>query len=137
MIKNILDYNISSHIKLAEIVCHCGCGFGSYTNDFSIETATAFEKIRTEIAKVIGREIPLIITSACRCKFWNDEIGGSADSRHIHGDALDIRCPKELDYDTFFDICDRIIGRNGGVGYYEKSNFMHIDTRGQHVRWMA
>jgi len=49
--------------------------------------------------------------------------------------ALDIRPPVGLSYAMFYGICCKIVGNNGGVGYYANHKLVHIDSRGHKARW--
>jgi len=57
--------------------------------------------------------------------------GVAKKSQHLLGKAIDVR----LRNVASSDLRDAALGmRRGGVGYYEKSNFVHIDT-GRVRRW--
>lgn len=52
--------------------------------------------------------------------------GGQAkQSRHMHGDAIDIRVPG-IDISEIRDVAWCL--QRGGVGYYRGSNFVHVDV---------
>jgi len=125
-IRHAITDHISQHLTYGEIACKCGCGFGLYDGDFSKSTVRAFEKIRERVG------VPLRVNSGCRCKTHNAAVGGSLDSRHIHGDAMDIDTPDGWTDEAFYTVCDDVIGYAGGVGIYEGR--VHIDTRGKYVR---
>ncbi len=128
--------NITDHLTTGEIACKCGCGFGTGIGDFALETAKAFEEICKRTGLACSANVPIIITSGCRCAEHNRDVEGSPKSRHIHGDALDLVCPDCIPYRRFYEICDTVIGEEGGVGWYwPKKNIVHIDTRGRKVRW--
>ncbi|UCD30923.1 MAG: DUF882 domain-containing protein [Desulfobacterales bacterium] len=67
-------------------------------------------------------------TNAMLCK---KSSGVAGSSLHMKGQAVDIRIP---DYNTMRlrDICWKL--RSGGVGYYPKSDFVHVDI-GRIRRW--
>lgn len=65
-----------------EFACRCGCGFA----DINPGIVRILQQIRTTNAQ------PLVITSGCRCKEYNAEVGGAPDSKHLLGMAADIRC---------------------------------------------
>lgn len=74
----------------------------------------------------------------------NIEIGGKSRSRHIFGEAVDIKI-EDLDGDGsfseeekqfVFELLDRkIIGNSGGVGKYPGTQVIHMDVRGFRARW--
>jgi uncharacterized protein YcbK (DUF882 family) len=51
--------------------------------------------------------------------------GVAAHSLHLDGKAIDIRVPGR-DLSTLHKVAVSMLG--GGVGYYPKSNFVHVDT---------
>lgn len=57
---------------------------------------------------------------------YNREVGGVSNSTHIDGLAADIYCDG-LSTEALYDICLKVIGPRGGVGYYPKSGFVHVD----------
>ena len=77
---------------------------------------------------------PVHITSGYRPPDYNREIGGVSNSTHIDGLAADIFCDA-LSTARLYDICEAIIGHRGGVGYYPKQQFVHVDLRGYQARW--
>lgn len=78
--------DISSHFSLSEFACQDNCGFGKNPGDVSPNLIEVLEEMRVFIG-------PMTITSGCRCKAHNDEIGGSKGSAHLYGLAADIKCP--------------------------------------------
>jgi hypothetical protein len=110
---------ITGHLTFGETACKCGCGLGLSEGDLSISIAMLFEAVRAEISLLTGKETPLYVLSGLRCKNHNRKTGGSADSQHLYGRALDIKPPFGLDYESFCEICDKIIGTKGGVGRYK------------------
>ncbi len=91
-----------------------------------------------ELIYLIGRiqknipDQPLMITSAYRTRATNNAIRGSArGSLHMDGKALDIRVP------GFSTRKLRKIARaesDGGVGWYPRRDFIHVDT-GERRDW--
>jgi hypothetical protein len=72
----------------------------------------------------------------------NDAVGGSIDSRHMHGDAADFtiskngaHVPGAMLAVTAEQALDRL-GLKGGVGMYRAvDHYIHIDTRGKNLAW--
>lgn len=77
---------------------------------------------------------PLLVTSGYRPPAYNREVGGVSNSTHIDGLAADIYT-KNLSLESLHEICVEVIGDGGGVGYYPKSGFIHVDVRGYRARW--
>jgi len=123
---------ISAHISTREIACKCGCGFEIIER----EIVRRFEAIRTKCAVHIGYEIPVFILSGCRCEAHNIAVGGSKRSRHIKGQAMDLKCPNMMLFKDFVRICKDVMQHFGGLGVYTEGNFVHIDCRTEEIaRW--
>ncbi len=78
----------------------------------------------------IGTNSPFHVISGYRTPATNAALRKSSNgvarkSYHMHGRAIDIRLPG---YDTHRLRNACISLNSGGVGYYEKSNFVHFDT---------
>jgi len=65
-----------------EFACQCGCGFDA----ISLLMVDRLQQVREAI------NIPIKITSGCRCATHNKAIGGVEDSGHLNGFAVDIPC---------------------------------------------
>lgn len=100
--------------------------------DIDIELINILHEIQSEVE----RRFPNLnstfnIISGYRTQETNNILrrngGGQASrSRHIQGDAADIRVDG-LRTRTLQDIANRVRGR-GGVGYYPKDGFVHVDS---------
>ena len=51
---------------------------------------TTFLKLLDELRELVGE--PLIVNSSYRSKFYNKAVGGSENSLHLKGKAVDLRC---------------------------------------------
>lgn len=71
--------------------------------------------------------LPLKISSGYRCEYHNKEIGGSKNSQHVKGNAVDILCPDHLSMGEFLWYVKQL--PFDGIGYYEDSQFIHCDVR--------
>lgn len=79
---------------------------------------------------------PITITSGYRSPSHNASVKGAKNSRHLVGDAADIKVqgmtPRQV-----ADVIERLIkdGRmlEGGIGVYK--TWVHYDTRGTRSRW--
>lgn len=70
------------------------------------------------------------INSWYRSKAHNQAVGGSRNSRHLYGMAVDV-VPLEVDLATFkHEILSLPIG---GIGLYK--TFVHLDVFGKNRRW--
>ena len=70
-----------NYFRLSEFACKCGCGF--------CEPDERLRETLNIIREALGK--PIIITSGCRCKKHNAEVGGVEKSSHTLGHAADIK----------------------------------------------
>lgn len=85
------------------------------------------------------------ITSGYRYPKYNKWVGGATRSRHLHGDAVDIKVADinkdgkitQEDKKLVFAILNKKVIRNeGGIGTYKSMPMViHFDTRGNRARW--
>ena len=91
----------------------CGLGFAQMNPDF-------LEKI--EFARMLA-DVPFSLNSAIRCEKHNSDVGGSPDSSHMLGLALDIRTPdSRARYKILYGLIKAGFNR---IGIYE--TFIHVD----------
>lgn len=74
------DFKLSKHFNLREFQCLC-----CERVKLAPEILTVLENLRSALN---GK--PIIVTSGYRCPEHNRNVGGSADSDHLHGWAVDI-----------------------------------------------
>jgi uncharacterized protein YcbK (DUF882 family) len=94
------------------------------------ELAKNLQVLRDEVKK------PIKITSGFRDPSFNKKIGGATQSRHITGEAADLKIegytPKQV-----AAIIEKLIAagkmKQGGLGIY--STWIHYDVRGTAARW--
>lgn len=91
-----------------------------------IETAKQLDHVRS----ILG-DRPIHINSWYRPSHINKRVGGGKFSRHQYGDAVDIRS-NYLAPGQIYKLLDPI-HLFGGLGKY--FGFVHIDWRGELVRW--
>ncbi|SDO29344.1 Peptidase M15 [Halomonas shengliensis] len=114
---------VSRHFKRAEFACHCGkCGFDT----IDAQTLEILEAVRQHFG------MPVIVTSAARCRSHNAAVGGAARSQHIYGRAADIKVagtPPDAVHDWIAETFP-----SASLGLYR--TFVHVDTRtGGPARW--
>ena len=108
-----------------EFDCKCGCG----KNNINLSLLMCLDKARD----LAG--IPFVITSGCRCSFWNDANGGSPNSAHMGGMAADIAVPNSP---ARFKILKSLI-EAGFLRIGVAKDFIHVDidgTKPVEVCWM-
>ena len=107
----------------AEMACHCGRDFCA-----AAPMAKSFMDRLNALRAEWGH--PLIITSARRCPWWNQHVGGAKGSKHLEGRAVDIKM-LPIEIPKFITLAEKY-GFNGlGVG----ATFIHIDDRSEPARW--
>lgn len=79
---------------------------------------------------------PITVFSGYRSPAHNQSVGGVSRSRHLCGQAADIRIA-DIAPSTVHATIERLIGegrmRQGGLGIYD--TFVHYDVRGTQARW--
>jgi len=116
--------DLSEHFNRVEFACNCGCGFDTV----DAGTLSVLEQVR------IHFNVPVVISSGCRCSNWNKQCGGATNSYHLQARAADIVVagvsPSNVaDYVEYGPLKGL-----GGVGRY--NTFTHVDTRTNGpVRW--
>jgi len=113
---------VSAHFSREEFACSCGCGFDTVDT----ELLTLLEVIRQYF------DMPVTVTSGCRCPHKNEQVGGSHKSRHLTGRAADIKV-EGVGADVVQDFIDRTWPDEYGMGRYE--GWTHIDSRSGKARW--
>jgi uncharacterized protein YcbK (DUF882 family) len=95
-----------------------------------LELAKNLQVLRDEVKK------PIKITSGYRSPEHNAKVGGVKSSKHITGQAADIKVegytPKQVT-----EVIEKLIAagkmKQGGIGTY--STWVHYDVRGTAARW--
>lgn len=113
---------LSKNFESTEFDCHCKSSCSTTIIDEQL--ITYLQKIRDHFGK------PVTINSAYRCKEHNKSVGGANSSKHLYGQAADIKiagvAPLRIaQYAEFIGI--------KGIGRY--TNFIHIDTRKDKYFW--
>lgn len=101
-----------------------------------VSTATSGLTPKTQKALLLAEVYygsPIFVTSAYRSKEHNKEVGGVPNSKHIYGEAVDIRMPA-----TAAQLNKLIwaLSQAGftGIGIYQASH-IHADVRNNPVFW--
>ena len=115
MLNEINDIIIAPHFNLSEFACPC------------CQKVMLHPKLLAKLVKL--REVlerPIYITSGYRCFSYNQKVGGVDNSYHLIGLAADITV-KDINLLTLLEMCETI--DFGGIGFYEKKHFLHLDVR--------
>ena len=99
------------------------------------------------VRRTWGDGLSIVAGGGLRSPEMNERVGGSAESRHVEGDATDIRISKHMNNRAYLDLYELIdtMQRNGriikgGLGLYfshkkQAIRFIHFDSRGYLARW--
>ena len=113
---------LSKNFESSEFDCKCK----NYCSTTEIDPRLIFylQQIRDHFG------VPVTINSAYRCKKHNKNVGGANYSKHLYGQAADIKVSgiKPLKVAQYAES----IGIKG-IGQY--SNFVHVDTRSNKYFW--
>lgn len=109
------------HFKKEEFACPCGCGV-RMDKDFVFR----LDALRT----ILG--FPIKLNSAYRCEDYNKKIGGSSNSQHIKGLAVDIHI---VNGQHRYKLLKEVFEMNfSGIGFGD--TFLHVDDRvGTQTTW--
>jgi uncharacterized protein YcbK (DUF882 family) len=102
--------------------CKCGSGFDSI--DVELEQ-------RLNVARFFAG-IPFTITSACRCKSHNLDVGGAEKSAHLFGSAADIECITNYQRGVILPALFSAGFRRIGVA----KKFVHADVQPGEAIWL-
>jgi zinc D-Ala-D-Ala carboxypeptidase len=108
---------LTANFSISEVACRCGLNCDAAEMQESV--MFLLQRLRDLYNK------PMRISSARRCRSWNKEVGGSKNSKHLHGLAVDILVFNDADRYELVRLA-MSLGFNGiGVG----KNFVHLDAR--------
>jgi len=117
----INDIRISENFKLYEFECNDG----SHQVVIHPRLLQLAQKLREHLGK------PIVIHSAYRTTEYNRKIGGSPNSRHLLGEAIDVRAVLGLTIDQLAS-SGRAVGFTG-IGKYPWG--CHFDIRDKATEW--
>jgi uncharacterized protein YcbK (DUF882 family) len=113
---------LNEYFRREEFACKCGCGFDTVDCNLLL--------ILTSVRKHFNS--PVIINSGCRCEKHNKKVGGTDNSTHKTGRAVDIRV-KDVPPPTVYDFLCKSFPTSCGFGLYD--SWVHVDSRDLKARW--
>ena len=114
--------NDTTHFKVSEFVCKCGCG----KDDIDQRIIDMAETIREALG------VPVRVNSGCRCEKHNAKVGGVKGSKHTKGFAADLSC--SLGAKKMFETVKQLHadGKLPQLDYCKRySSWIHIDCGGK------
>ncbi len=130
----------SPHLSWDELACRDGTPYPEeWKTSRAVPLSIEFEIVRATLSGNLKRDTPIHIGSAYRTLSHNRSVGGSRNSKHVLGLALDLWTPKEIGLLDFLDIVIEVAhrrdGRVRGIGSYPWG--VHIDIRSSSriARW--
>ena len=119
---------VNEYFTVNEFICKCGkCK--SIPEELEADILYLAKQLRI-IRQIVNA--PIIINSGIRCYNHNKRIGGVKNSRHLKGQAVEIRST-EYTAVQLYNIIEAM--RSKGIIYlgytqlYRNKGFVHIDTR--------
>ena len=109
---------MTENFSASEFQCKCGCGY----NRIEPCLVNRLQVIRDIL------QVPIVINSACRCTQHNTNVGGSPNSYHVQGLAVDFTCSKT---EEAARLCENW---SGGFKWYADRHCIHVDL-GYRRRW--
>jgi uncharacterized protein YcbK (DUF882 family) len=133
---SLLTEKIADNFSRGEFVCGCGC-WQAPVDSKLVEGLQELRNLANKEFAHLGKEIQIDVTSGYRCREHNTNITGKATSRHLTGQAADIRLT-HLTTAQMYNLARQIPQfKQGGIGIYpdEGDCFIHVDTRPYIARW--
>ena len=124
MIKVLNDVQLTRHFKLSEFECHDG--------NHEVMLDMRLVEVLQRLREMLG--VPVTVAAGYRNPVHNAAVGGSPNSRHMKGEAADIKVvgmsPKEV------GMAAVKCGFAGiGVYRYNGQRFTHVDVRPVKSYW--
>lgn len=110
--------DLTKDFSRVEFTCRCGCG----ADHVKYELVSVLQQLR----QIVNR--PVVVLSGVRCAKHNRRVGGAKASKHLTGEASDVRV-KGFTPQEIAAFADNILGDRGGVKAYSSQGFTHIDIR--------
>ena len=124
---------INEYFKYSEFNCKCG----KCERPEGVPSKELVD-ILTKIRKHYNQ--PVIINSGYRCEAHNKTVGGSANSQHFKGSAVDFIVKNTPTESVWEYVLEKWGDEPLGLAIKRNKNniyagFVHIDTRGKKARW--
>jgi len=105
--------DLTEHFSRSEFICRCGCG----QDNIDLNLVAMLEQARLEFGSAIR------INSGVRCPEHNKDVGGAVNSKHLNGQAADLRCSYGRDRRRLIIALDKAGLPRIGIA----KRFIHVD----------
>jgi hypothetical protein len=130
------NHILSPHFKAQEFYTHDGSACPITARGAMVRLCVRYlEPLRAKFG-------PCLVLSGYRHELYNRQIGGARHSQHIYEQsfesvAADVRFArgKPADWAREASRLRARAGGKGGIGRYDRSNFIHIDNRAYRADW--
>ncbi len=105
------------YFKPEELKCKCDRGDECDAKPIDMAAWLKLEGLRREFNQ------GMVVTSACRCTYWNSKVGGEENSNHLLGLAFDIQCA-----DGVYMLRLAMMALKHGFRLGVKKRMLHLDV---------
>lgn len=120
----------TEHLSRNFQVWEFACSDGSDVILYSSKIVQWVQRIRDRA----GCSIELISAFRTPKYNWSDNVGGAKDSFHMYGRAVDMRKPRNISLEQFYNLVQSVAGEVSGIIMYSKKGFVHMDNRDYNYR---
>lgn len=136
---------ITKNFNRAEFACKCGCGF----DQVDPVLVNRLQRFRDLLCFVTGVDVPVTVTSGCRCLGHNKAVGGAPGSLHCQGWAADIAVNPDVSPIFQRSEIEIVLAAKaqramncrllniGGIGAYPGDGIIHLDIRPGRINWIV
>jgi len=124
--------DLSKNFSLREFRCKDGSDVPEELMENVQLLADNLQKLRDRLGA------PIKVISGYRSPEYNRKVGGAKYSQHLLGLAADVRVKNYSPADLQGIVIEMVKNKElhqGGIGVYNRSNFLHYDCRGRAARW--
>lgn len=129
--------NLSPHFSLEEFTASDTAARKGIDNSLPAtlileaqRTCEMLERIRSRLSRLVGQEVPIIVTSGYRCMELNRAIGSSDSSDHVRAMAVDFKAGR---FGSAFQIArllaPLVTDLDIGQLIHEYGQWVHVSTR--------
>lgn len=92
------------------------------------------EAVRALVCNAKGRDVPVYVNDAYRCKLWNERVPNAvSNSQHVLGLAADISVAGMSAQELLSFVIQ--VPEIRGIGRADVQRYVHVDVREEPARW--